>query len=466
MWWIAVVMAAPTVLEADVDRLLAVPALNGASVSLLVMDMERRALVDHQADARRVPASVAKIMSTAAAMEALGPDHTVVTSLMAQGSVTGGVLDGALVVVGAGDPTLGGGDSGAWLRSWAIAVADAGIERVDGDIIADGRVFAGPPLGRGWAWDDAPWSYSAPVTGLQIGHNVAVVRIAGMADGSVDVDPGEWSECLDIDNRLMVDDPGVVGGLRAYRPPSSTVLVLDGAVAAGSERTLRVTLPDPAHCMASRFRLALEEAGVQVNGDSRSTRPADTGWHGTVLATVTSPSLVELLPAILQDSDNLVAESVVRWLDPAPTGKTMAVAEDALADVLSPSGIARGWTRYDQLSASTLADVMRWAYTRPWGPAWVEALAVAGESGTLRGRMSGGAGRIQGKTGSMSGVLSLVVFVPSESGPLVYVMLSNGIMGSRSEVRAAQDAIAERLLAYSSRDDRRCGRRCQRRREK
>ncbi len=474
MWWIAAALAAPTVLEADVDHLLAAQVLDGASVSLVVMDRDRRVWVDRGADSRQVPASVAKIMGTAAAMEALGPDHSVVTSLMAHGSIEEGVLVGSIVVVGAGDPTLGGDDPTVWLRDWAETVAEAGIERVDGDVIADGRVFAGPTLGRGWAWDDAPWSYSAPVTGLQINHNRAAIHVAGMADGSVIVDSGEWSDCLDIDNRLTVDDPEVAGGLQAYRRPSSAVLVLDGAVAAGSERTLRVTLADPEQCLASRFRSALQQAGVEVVGDARTTLPADAGWQGTQLASVTSPSLVELLPAILQDSDNLVAESVVRWLDPAPTGKTMAVAENALAEALSGSGIGREWTlvdgsglsRYDQLSASTLADVMHWAQTRPWGPAWVETLAVAGESGTLRGRMSGGAGRIQGKTGSMSGVLSLAVLVPSDAGPLVYVMLSNGVMGSRSQVRGVQDAIAERILDYSPSDDRRCGRRCQRRRAK
>ena len=66
----------------------------------------------------------------------------------------------------------------------------------------------------------------------------------------------------------------------------------------------------------------------------------------------------------------------------------------------------------------------------------------------------------------MSGVLSLAVLVPSDAGPLVYVMLSNGVMGSRSQVRGVQDAIAERILDYSPSDDRRCGRRCQRRRAK
>jgi D-alanyl-D-alanine carboxypeptidase/D-alanyl-D-alanine-endopeptidase (penicillin-binding protein 4) len=438
------------------------------------MDMDRRVWVDRSADARQVPASVAKIMGTAAAMEALGPDHSVVTSMMAHGTVTDGVLDGSIVLVGAGDPTLGGDDPAVWLRGWAEAVADAGIERVHGDVIADGRVFAGPTLGRGWAWDDAPWSYSAPVTGLQIGHNRASIRVAGMADGSVTVDSGEWADCLDIENRLIVDDPDVTGGLRAYRRPSSAVLELDGAVSAGSERTLRVTLPDPEQCLALRFRAALDDAGVDVLGEARTTRPEDSNWQGEVLASVTSPSLIGLLPAILQDSDNLVAESVVRWLDPAPTGKTMAVAEESLAEVLSPSGIGREWTlvdgsglsRYDQLSASTLADVMHWAQARPWGPAWVETLAVAGESGTLRGRMSGGAGRIQGKTGSMSGVLSLAVLVPSDEGPMVVVMLANGVMGSRSQVRGVQDAIAERILAYSPSDERRCGRGCQRRRAK
>ena len=64
-----------------------------------------RTLLSHQADLPVNPASLAKLPTTLAALDLLGPAWTWATSVWLQGSVSDGVLDGALVIKGTGDPT-------------------------------------------------------------------------------------------------------------------------------------------------------------------------------------------------------------------------------------------------------------------------------------------------------------------------------------------------------------------------
>jgi D-alanyl-D-alanine carboxypeptidase/D-alanyl-D-alanine-endopeptidase (penicillin-binding protein 4) len=184
----------------------------------------------------------------------------------------------------------------------------------------------------------------------------------------------------------------------------------------------------------------------------------DPAFTGEVLAEVASPPLAELLRPMLVDSDNLIAETVARWLDPAPTGRSFDGAEPVIRDVLRRAGVAdeavvladgSGLSRYGLVSAEALYRLFRWAPRQSWGPLWMELLPAAGRDGTLARRMAGGPaeGRARGKTGSMTGVFNLVAYVPGPDGDVVVVLLSNGVVARREAARTTQDIAVERVAA-------------------
>src|SRR5689334_25287411 len=100
-----------------------------------------------------VPASVAKLVSVATAVEAVGWDYRFTTTMRAGGPIEGDVRRGDLIGVGTGDPAIGG-RGGDDFSAWVDALKAAGIRRIDGRIIGVDDAFEDPRPGFAWSWDD------------------------------------------------------------------------------------------------------------------------------------------------------------------------------------------------------------------------------------------------------------------------------------------------------------------------
>lgn len=94
-----------------------------------------RLLAAHQGQIALSSASLTKVATSLAALEAWGPNHTFVTEVWADGPIVGGELQGNLIVRGGGDPMF------VWEEAIALgnALHQLGIDRVAGDLVIDGR---------------------------------------------------------------------------------------------------------------------------------------------------------------------------------------------------------------------------------------------------------------------------------------------------------------------------------------
>lgn len=113
-------------------------SLASPGTSAYVRDLTtQRTLFASRAKVPRIPASVEKLYTTAAALRVYGPQARIITRVGAAGTLSGGVLQGDLYLIGNGDPTLGKGA----IRRIARAVKRAGLRRVSGSVIGDGTHF-------------------------------------------------------------------------------------------------------------------------------------------------------------------------------------------------------------------------------------------------------------------------------------------------------------------------------------
>lgn len=462
LWLLSLVAAAACaapgpgpVLRSATAALLDTPELAGGRVGVCVLDAANgEVLVEHAADRGFATASNMKLLSAAVALATLGPDYTFCTELSARGEVRDGVLDGDLLVVGRGDPTLGSDADGAAVAAFVTGLQQAGIRRIRGRVLGDGSWLGAEHLGLGWQWDYLDEDYAAPFGGLCYAGNVASVTVRpGAAGPEVQVLPvavtvptlaiaqgaAGSATVLVVHRRLGTDEVSVAGSLASDAAPT----------------TLRVTVREPALFAASALSAALRTSGILIDGEEL---PAS--GLARVVATHRSGSLATIVEPMLRHSDNLFAEQVWRTAAKVATDSAdTAAAERHAKAVLAQLGVdgqgmvladGSGLSRRNLVQPRQLAALLLAAHRAPWGRQFRAGLPLAGRTGTLRNRFGDGPaqGHVQAKTGYISRVVCLSGYVPRrdpEAPPLVFSVMLNDFTCADAAAKAAVDAFVQRL---------------------
>ena len=455
-------------LQQDLDRIFDDPIFDRALVGVRVESLavpSARPLYDRNGAKLVMPASNMKLLTLAVAAERLGWDFTYETRLEANGPIADGTLQGDLVVVGGGDPSIGSQDLGpaALFGAWADALSQAGVRRVGGRLVGDDHAFDAEGLGAGWSWDYLSAGYAAPSGALSYNENVALVRVwPGKAPGDpVGVALSPPGHLLVVTNDLTTGEPGSDVTVTLVRLPGSPHLVIHGSVPAGGGVILRTAAVDnPTRFFVEGLRLALAERGIAVSGgawdiDDLAVAPAAAPRR--TLARRESPPLSALAGYFVKVSQNLYGETLLKTL--GRTATTPGTAESgrlAVRETLSRWGIppdsfvvydGSGLSRYDYVTADTIVAILThmWRDERLRGP-FVAALPISGRDGTLEARMKGSVldGRVQAKTGSIANVRALSGYLITQSGErLVFSMIANNFTAPAAEV----DAVVEKALA-------------------
>ncbi|WP_399343610.1 D-alanyl-D-alanine carboxypeptidase/D-alanyl-D-alanine-endopeptidase [Umezawaea sp. Da 62-37] len=448
-------------LAADLDRILADSRLSGANVGLVVKDAETGELIYTRSGSSRFqPGSNAKLVTSAAALDSLGPDHRWTTDVRSSATVQGTVLNGDLFLRGTGDPTMLAAD----YDDLAAKLAATGVRTVSGALVADDSWFDSVPLGTGWAWDDEPYYYSAQTSALTIAPDVdfdagsVAVKVSPGAQGQ----PAQVTLTPPLD--LTIHNTATTGGadgVFVHRTHGTNDVSVAGSLAAGGQPyTEYVSVNDPTTLVAGLFRKSLQAHGITVTG---GTEFRQTPAAAKVLVDHQSMPLRELLVTFLKLSNNMHAEMLIKSMGRKASGEGSWAAgirelEAKLpglgADPLTMNLFdGSGLSRMDLLSPDLFVSVLRAARTKSWFQPWYEALPIAGVQdriggGTLRNRMIGtpAAGNLHAKTGSMTGVTALSGYVTNADGrKLVFSLLQNNFVSGPP--RDIEDAVAVRLAS-------------------
>ncbi|MFC4856159.1 D-alanyl-D-alanine carboxypeptidase/D-alanyl-D-alanine-endopeptidase [Actinophytocola glycyrrhizae] len=448
-------------LAADLDAILAAPGLAGADVGLVVKTLDGETVYSRDAGRRQQPASNAKLVTSVAAFDVLGPDHRFDTTVHTAGRRLGPVLDGDLYLRGTGDPTMLAADYDAL----AAQVAAKGVKLVRGELFADDTWFDDVRLGTSWAWDDEPYYYSAQVSALTAAPDTdydagsIIVRVAPGADGKAVVTTEPPTDYVKVVNTAVTGAAGSPDTISVDRVHGANTFTVTGSIPSdGAATTEWMAVWEPTGYAAALFRAALGRHGVRVLGPTaRGATPA----NAPVVASRQSMPLVELMVPFMKLSNNLHAEILVKAMGRKAAGRgTWSAGLAALADRLPSYGVdparlslrdGSGLSRMDQIAPDQLAALLGAARSRPWFADWSAALPIAGradrlEGGTLRNRMRGTAaeGNVHAKTGSLTGVSGLSGYVTNTAGEQwVFSMVTNNSIGVN--VKGVEDAVAVRL---------------------
>ena len=369
----------------------------------LAVNLKGDTLVCLNPQRRLVPASNLKLITTGAALLALGEDFRYTTTLATDAPVDS-VLRANLYIIGGGDPLLGelfpylpGPD--ATFGRWSKALADAGVRRIEGGIIGDGSWFAAPQYHPDWNVEDLQTRDGVVPSGLT------------------------W--------RGRMGDSIPDG-------PSSAAL----------------------HYLAW---LQARDSTCTATASAAAAPPVDSL---VVLATLPSLPLRDLVRIANCQSDNFIAETLLKTLGKLRgDGDDYPSSVAALRKSLSPLGLmaasgqmrfadGSGLSRKNYVSPAFMVSFLRGMYRSRVRKAFMASLPFAGEpKTTLENRLPKRPWalrhRILMKSGSMNGVRCFSGYILPSSGraedTIVFSILTNNAVAPSSQVYPLLDAMIESL---------------------
>ncbi len=423
-----------------------------------------------------IPASNMKLFVGAAMFETFGAEFQFATEIHATGPIRDGVLNGSLIVRGGGDPSIGGrfhkNDRLYIFRQWAAELKKKGIEKIDGNIIGDDDLFEDAPYGKGWQWDDLPYWYAAKVSALSFNDNCIDLLIEpGRSVGAPAViKASPKTDYVTIDNQTVTlkRRPRSDRELKelVYRPsPDGRSITVKGPVLTRQKRFQDwAAISNPTLYTVSVFREVLIQQGIEVTGDAvdiddikkplkEESRQLVVEWK--------SPPLSKLLRVLLNNSQNLYGEMFLRYLGAKDSGYGTAKAgARAIADRMKKLGVpdgeylvadGSGLSRENLVTPRAVCALLKAMLTSPHSETFLNSLPVAGERGSLSGRMRKAptVGNVRAKTGSINGVRALSGYVESGDRDLfVFSFIVNNYQTSGTSPTRLQDRACALIVGF------------------
>ncbi|WP_445243558.1 MULTISPECIES: D-alanyl-D-alanine carboxypeptidase/D-alanyl-D-alanine endopeptidase [unclassified Microcoleus] len=439
----------PGELGAQVDAIANRPEFSRSRWGILIQPLSSTTTL-YSRDAQKffIPASNAKLLTTAAALQKLGADFRIKTSVYSG-------ENGSLYVAGRGDPSI----AEAQLKSLAQQLKQRGISQVN-QLIGDDSYFQGSAVNPNWEWEDAQAGYGAPINSLIFNQNAIDLLLSPQALGQplkVTFAEPKLANQWQLQNNTVTVAQNESEFIEVGREFDRPIIRVGGQLKVGAEpESAYVAVVNPANNFLQYFQQALVAEGIPVKQSLVASASRNLNQE---LATVESPPLAQLVRETNRESNNLYAEVLLRLLGkvtdkmPLPQEDTGESGLKELKTVLTQLGVnpnsyiladGSGLSRHNLITPEALVETLRLMANSPAASIYRQSLSIAGESGTLKNRFNNTPNRVilQGKTGTMSGVsaLSGYIEVPNYE-PLVFSIIVNQSDLSTAKMRSATDEI-------------------------
>jgi len=448
--------------------------LKNAGIAFYAVDLKTgETIAEHNSNLALAPASTQKLVSSATALETLGKYYRFETKLEYSGTIdtATNILHGNIIIRGGGDPTLGSRFFGStknhkFMKDWAKAIKEAGIDSITGSIVGDARIYTGDIVPATWSWEDMGNYFGAGACGLSVFDNTySITYKTGSKKGAP-------TEILDISPKIpgMTFDNKVISAKvysdRSYifGAPYQLNRTIRGKLPLNQkEYIVKGSMPDPAYFAAYAFEQHLKNDSLKIGAPATTFRLspdleiADT-IKSVLLHTTKSPTLQSIAEQTNLRSINLFAEHLLvqpcysktkRGSVPDATLFTKSFWANRGMDTKGMSiNDGSGLSRYNTVTAKQMVFLLKYMNKKSKNyEVFYNTMPIAGKKGTIRSMCKGtlAANNLRAKSGSIRGVRAYAGYVTSKSGRKIAfsMMLNNyGCSSSQSSKKLEKLMIA------------------------
>ena len=456
----------PNTLNSRIQLLLKNPSLKNVSYGISIVSIKKNtSLFSYRDNDLFSIASNMKLITTAAALEYLGPDFEYKTSVDAHGVITAGELNGDIIIRGSGDPNLSGrfynGNITTVPESWASAIKNKGIHKITGAIIADDSVFDRIYTNPTWPENQLSEWYCAPSGGLSFNDNcVDITLVSDKNPGNTVIpliDPNTsyftiFNNCVSTSNKKE-------HAYSIFRKPGTNQIFIKGKfwVNASPEKSW-VTIHNPGLYLATVFKEILGKNGIVVQGNARVIDESDSFGSNLERITETTSTMKQTILVTNKHSQNFYAEQILKTLGSRIKGRGSSNAGiEVLREFMGKLGFppdeyqiedGSGLSKDNKLSPRIITTLLTYMSRHPYSNVLYESLPVSGTDGGLRHRMlsSRYKNKIHAKTGYIAKTSALSGYVDTLNGDtLAFSILMNNFK-DLSVIRKIQDNICQILV--------------------
>tara|TARA_B100000809_G_scaffold1312_1_gene1503 strand:- start:3248 stop:4711 length:1464 start_codon:yes stop_codon:yes gene_type:complete len=424
-----------------IQKMAAEKDLKNASISFYAYDLDSNSVVAGLgANKSLVPASTMKLITTATALELLGPEKRFSTSIKYSGEIDSNcVLNGDIYIVGGGDPCLGSErfseHYGNFINKWAIEIIKLGIDSINGRVIGDASVFSEQMIPSTWIWSDLGNYYGAGPCGLSIYENKCKLELkSGKRGDSTEITcVYPYIPNLDFNNHVkgMIthkDQSYIFGG--PYQENRS----IEGGIPVNSEKFMvKGSIPDPSYLAAFQLEMELRGLGIILSKPSTTIRKLKIDNKGSqkikkhTVTTKYSPKLIDIIKLTNFYSINLYAEHLTNQIGrfkykSGDTGSgSQATTLFWKGNDLDVNGMyvydGSGLSRFNSITAKHLVGVLKHMNQSKNKKLFIKSLPVAGKSGTMRniGKGTAASGKVRAKSGTMTRIKSYAGYITTKN---------------------------------------------------
>ena len=466
-------------LQSKIRTTLARPEFRRGTVGVKIVSLDTGKIVfEENAEKYFMPASNMKSYTVAAALERLSPDFRFVTSVFAPAMPdVNGTIRGDLTVYGRGDVSIStafyDGDYYEGLDALAQKIVQAGVKRIEGNLVGDESYFTGNAIPGGWEWDDLQWYYGAEVSALPVNDNAVDLSIKPSSLNSpcaVQILPA--NAVIKIVNLCTTSASGAKRELQVLKKLDQNIVEISGTIPQGDKGFQGfIAVSRPSQLFIELLRGLLIQKGLVITGQNKLVNAKDKTTFGIAFSTapveitrLESPPFSIIAARTMKPSQNTYTETILRALGEQVGDKTdakksseergLAVVQSFLLQAGIPSDSViqydgSGLSRHNLITPSSTVQLYTHMSKSRYANVWRDVLTIGGVDGTLQNRFKGtlAAGNVRGKTGTIDQVSSLSGYVNSASGEkYVFSIIVNGVNNSRLR----QSAIDEIVLSVAS----------------